>query len=105
MTTNKTRWGALVLALVLLATALSVGANAQFTDFALHWWTTDGGGGTEDGEGWMESADGIYALEGTIGQPDAKALNSAPYSLVGGFWGGASSAYDIYLPLVLRGYP
>ena len=54
---------------------LAPGAGAQF---AIDWFTMDGGGGT--------SAGGAYALSGTIGQPDAGKLTGGNYTLVGGFW-------------------
>jgi hypothetical protein len=51
--------------------------NAQSYDIS--WWTVDGGGGSSTG--------GVYALSGTIGQPDAGRISGGSYSLVGGFWG------------------
>ena len=54
-------------------------------DFDLSWHTIDGGGGTSTG--------GDLSLSGTIGQPDASAMTSGAFTLVGGFWavsGGAS---------------
>ena len=43
------------------------------------WQTADGGGGTSTG--------GIYALEGTIGQPDgSEAMGGGAYEIQGGFW-------------------
>jgi hypothetical protein len=41
-------------------------------------------------------------MGGTIGQPDAGVLSGDVYTLTGGFWGGASGEYRIYLPLVVR---
>ncbi|HNR71938.1 MAG TPA: hypothetical protein PLV05_12810 [Verrucomicrobiota bacterium] len=48
--------------------------------YAIDWFTLDGGGGTSTG--------GVYAVRGTIGQPDAgpTSLTGGPYSLSGGFW-------------------
>ena len=47
--------------------------------FAINWSTIDGGGGTSTG--------GVYAVSGTIGQPDAGGrMTNGPYSLTGGFW-------------------
>jgi hypothetical protein len=67
--------------------------------YDLTWWTVDGGGGTLQGGG--------YTLMGTAGQPDpAPALTGGDYTLVGGFWPGASSPHVfVYLPLVLRQGP
>ncbi len=93
------RMKALLLALsVLLLLAVSVGAHAQATantGYDLSWWTVDGGGG--------QSANGSYALGGTIAQPDAgPAPSSGGYALVGGFWSGAQTPYHLYLPLMLK---
>src|SRR5882672_7661805 len=52
-------------------------AHAQF---AIDWYTIDGGGRT--------SSSGIYTLSGTIGQPDAGTLSGGSYTLEGGFWPG-----------------
>jgi len=58
---------------ILLASVLS----AQ--QFSIDWHTIDGGGGTSTG--------GVYAVSGTIGQPDAGApMTGGNYSLTGGFW-------------------
>ena len=52
-------------------------ANAQY---AIDWFTIDGGGGTSSG--------GTYTVSGTIGQPDAGTLSGGSYTLQGGFWPG-----------------
>lgn len=68
--------------------------------YDLSWWTVDGGGlNPVPGSG--------YRLGGTAGQPDAGLWQGGGYTLGGGFWGGGAVAhgpYEIYLPLVLRGY-
>jgi len=51
----------------------------QAQNYAIDWYTIDGGGGS--------SAGGIYAVSGTIGQPDAGSMSGGNYSLEGGFWG------------------
>ncbi len=48
--------------------------------YAIHWYSTDAGGGTSSG--------GSYTLSGTIGQPDAGTLTGGSYTLQGGFWPG-----------------
>lgn len=48
--------------------------------YAVDWYTVDGGGGT--------SGDGSYALDGTIGQPDAGTLSGGSLTVEGGFWPG-----------------
>lgn len=47
--------------------------------YSIDWYKVAGGGGTSTG--------GVYALSGTIGQPDASgAMAGGNYSLTGGFW-------------------
>ena len=59
-----------------LLSALCFRASGQF---AIDWHTMDGGGGASTG--------GVYAVSGTIGQPDAgPTMTGGPYSLTGGFW-------------------
>ncbi len=59
---------------VFLFAAVSASAQA-----VISWQTLDGGGGASTG--------GIYALEGTIGQPDAgETMQGGAYDLQGGFW-------------------
>jgi hypothetical protein len=56
---------------------LPVAGHAQ--SYSIDWFTIDGGGGTSTG--------GVYAVSGTIGQPDAgSAMSGGNYSLTGGFW-------------------
>ncbi|MDX2197788.1 MAG: hypothetical protein SF069_02320 [Phycisphaerae bacterium] len=57
--------------------ALGLVAQAQY---AINWYTIDGGGGTSTG--------GTYILSGTIGQPDAGTMTGGTYALAGGFWAG-----------------
>lgn len=68
-----------VFAVVLLLLNVQVAAWAQ--DYRVDWFTFDGGGGT--------SAEGDYAVSGTIGQPDAQPppiMSAGAYVLRGGFW-------------------
>jgi len=67
------------LKIILLALSLmALVARAQ-TNYTIDWFTIDGGGGTSTG--------GVYAVSGTIGQPDASgAMTGGNYSLTGGFW-------------------
>jgi hypothetical protein len=65
-----------------LAAAITVTGLAAVTvsaQFAIDWFTIDGGGGTSTG--------GVYTVSGTIGQPDAGTMSGGNYSLMGGFWG------------------
>ena len=54
--------------------------SAIAQNYAIDWFTIDGGGGTSGG--------GNYALSGTVGQPDAGTLSGGNYTLEGGFWPG-----------------
>lgn len=66
--------------ITLTALALSQTARAQFN---VNWFSIDGGGGT--------SAGGQFALNGTIGQPDAApALTGGSFKLEPGFWSGVT---------------
>jgi hypothetical protein len=88
--------GASFVALIVVPMAIAQTGS----DYDLSWWTVDGGGVTLGaGEG--------YRLSGTAGQPDAGLLGGAGYTLGGGFWRGgevSGQSYEIYLPLLLRGY-
>lgn len=71
------------LALPLALSALGVlavvrGASAQ--SYSIDWHAIDGGGGTSTG--------GVFAVSGTVGQPDANAqsMTNGSFSLTGGFW-------------------
>ena len=63
--------------LLALLTVCLCSARAQY---AIDWFTIDGGGGTSSG--------GTYTLSGTVGQPDAGTLSGGSYTLEGGFWPG-----------------
>jgi hypothetical protein len=67
----------------------SAPARAQFS---IDWFTIDGGGGTSTG--------GVYAVSGTIGQPDAGTLAGGNFSIVGGFWGLLSLVQTPNAPLL-----
>jgi hypothetical protein len=71
---------------VVACVLLGVASIASAGTYDLSWFTIDGGGGT--------SVDGLLALSGTIGQPDANpdvpALTGGGYKLTGGFWAGAA---------------
>jgi hypothetical protein len=87
----------LMLALLVPAQGQTRGSAPADPGYDLSWWTVDGGGATDSG-------DGGYTLGGTAGQPDAGVLAGGGYTLAGGFWGGTAVEYHIYLPLVLRNY-
>lgn len=48
---------------------------------AIPWYTIDGGGVMRS-----TGSDGVFALSGTIGQPDAGAMTGGDFKLTGGFW-------------------
>ena len=61
--------------LILQFSTISVSAQSYSVD----WYKVAGGGGTSTG--------GVYAVSGTIGQPDASgAMSGGNYSVTGGFW-------------------
>jgi hypothetical protein len=63
--------------LLLFSLCLPVIGWAQ--QYSIDWYKIAGGGGTSTG--------GVYAVSGTIGQPDAGgAMTGGNYSLTGGFW-------------------
>jgi hypothetical protein len=84
----------LIAALVLLAAGSLV--SAQTGEWNLSWYTIDGGGATSTGGD-------LYALSGTIGQPDAGEMAGGLYRLNGGFWTPTRpGGYAVYLPLIMR---
>jgi hypothetical protein len=59
--------------------ALSLAAiTAPAQNYAINWFTVDGGGG--------EAGGGGYSLRGTIGQPDAGVMSGSGFFIAGGFW-------------------
>src|SRR5262249_49561063 len=68
------------LTLVLLCAGLWSGClRAHAQSFSIDWFTIDGGGGTSTG--------GVFAVSGTVGQPDAGvAMSGGNFSVTGGFW-------------------
>jgi len=81
---------------VLLVLSITFTVYAEVSDFALYWWSVDGGGESSQG--------GNYTLIGTIGQSDAGAMSAGDYTLHGGFWPGGAllEQVKLYLPLVMR---
>ena len=62
-----------------LCFALLLGwAGMASAQYAIDWFTLDGGGGPSSG--------GAYTLNGTIGQSDAGVSSGGSYTLHGGFW-------------------
>ena len=68
-----------------------VAISALAQSYSIDWRTTDGGGGTSTG--------GVYAVTGTIGQPDAgRAMTGGNFSLTGGFWSLISVVQTVGVP-------
>jgi hypothetical protein len=64
---------------LVFAFLLAGSAAALAQNYAIDWFTIDGGGGTSTG--------GVYSISGTIGQPDAgPTMSGDNYSVDGGFW-------------------
>ncbi|HEY1011822.1 MAG TPA: hypothetical protein VGE07_03900 [Herpetosiphonaceae bacterium] len=87
-------WMGAALALAALAVSAEL-VFAQATGYSMLRWVVGGGGGES------RSADGRYALNGTIGQADAGRLAGGQYALEGGFWPGAG-LHKVYLAQVGR---
>jgi hypothetical protein len=70
--------GAKMLSLAAIAwCVLTLHLGAQ--SYSINWYKVAGGGGTSTG--------GVYAVSGTVGQPDAGGpMTGGNYSLTGGFW-------------------
>jgi len=56
---------------------MPAGATA-FAQYSIDWTKIAGGSGTSTG--------GVYAVSGTIGQPDAGVASGGQFTLTGGFW-------------------
>jgi apolipoprotein N-acyltransferase len=86
--------GALLCLLLLAGAALAMSSP----NYRLDWFTplTAGAGGPAGSPG--------YAVDVTVGQSAIGTLASASYQICLGYWCGASVQYDLYLPLLLRGF-
>ncbi len=82
-----------ILSLVLVVAAPSVG-RAAGDALGLDWWTTAGGSG--------DSSGGSYALNGTVGQAGPGRLMGGVYILDGGFWSGSGLQVKVFIPIVIR---
>ena len=65
---------------LLMVTANAVAATVLAQSYSIDWHTLGGGGGTSTG--------GVFALNGTTGQPaaNAQSMTGGNFSLTGGFW-------------------
>ena len=77
----KTSLQASLVGITLTLLVIVSGASAQ--PFSIARFVIASGGGA--------SAGGTFALNGTIGQPDAGAMSGGNYSLAGGFWGASQT--------------
>ena len=68
-------WLPVVWGVTLLLASWQISAQV----FKIDWFTVDGGGGTSRG--------GEFEVSGTVGQADAGIMQSAGFTLSGGFWG------------------
>ena len=76
--------------LILLAT----GGFTAHAQYSIPWSKIAGGGG-------LNSTGGVYAVSGTIGQPDASgALTGGVYFVTGGFWPGVTLVQTPEAPLL-----
>jgi hypothetical protein len=94
---NKAWKVTLVLVLLFLLNSAVLASATPGID----WWVIGAGGGS--------ASDGMYALNGTLGQATVGISADDPYRLCAGFWcmawGGTLPGYTVYLPIVLRMYP
>ena len=80
-----------------------LGAAPAAAQTRIGWWTIDGGGG--------RSAGGVFAVQGTLGQPDAGRAIGGGYTISGGFWTYGAAVLDVpdllpgSRPLVFRLLP
>ena len=79
---------------VVLGAALLVLTSGALSaqNYAIDWFTVDGGGGTSTGA--------VYSVSGTSGQPDAGKMSGGAYTLDGGFWGIVAAVQTPGAPLL-----
>jgi hypothetical protein len=71
---------------------LVLGFAAAAQDYSIKWHSIDGGSGTSTGM--------VYAISGTISQPDAGTMSGGDYTLSGGFWGVVAAVQTPGAPLL-----
>ena len=79
-------------ALALVLTLSGTLTHAQTNEYSIDFYSADGGGGTSTG--------GVYAVMGTIGQPDAGTMSGGNFTLHGGFWGAIAAVQTPGAPLL-----
>ena len=90
-TSNKF-WIALFVLIVLITLVVTPVMAAELTEVT--WYVIGGGGGA--------ATDGIYTLNGTIGQPVTGLDGSADIDVCSGFWCKVLEHYRIFVPLILK---
>jgi len=79
-----------VIALLVLPSAFCLRVRGQ--TYLIDWFSIDGGGGTSTG--------GVYAVSGSIGQPDAGRMDGGGFTITGGYWSFAVGAESPGVPLL-----
>jgi hypothetical protein len=78
-------------AILCLTLFAALGFSSPAQTYSIDSYKIAGGGGTSTG--------GVYAVSGTIGQPDASGPSSGgPFSVVGGFWALPSAVQTVGAP-------
>jgi hypothetical protein len=77
---------------LMLATLAFGSLTTRGQNYAIDWFTVDGGGGTSTG--------GVYSVSGTIGQPDAGRMSGGNYTIDGGFWGIIAAVQSFGSPIL-----
>lgn len=90
LTAPERRLSPSLMAMSILLGCTLTAIHAQ--NYAVDWFTIDGGGGTTTG--------GVYSVTGTIGQADAGAMSGGSYTLQGGFWGVVAAVQTTNAPLL-----
>ena len=86
---TRPAWAVLAL---LLATFITPLSTARAQSYSVDWFKVAGGGGTSTG--------GVFAVSGTVGQPDAGRLSGGNFSIEGGFWGIITAVQTPGAPLL-----
>lgn len=71
---------------------LEQAAVSPAADYAIDWWSINGGGGTSTG--------GVFTATGTIGQPEAGQASGGQFAVAGGFWGIIAAVQTPGAPLL-----
>ena len=61
-------------------------------DYAIDWWSVNGGGGASTG--------GVFTVTGTVGQPVVGEASGGQFAVTGGFWGIVAVVQTTNAPLL-----